>query len=814
MQFLQTLRTLAKHPGFAVPAALTLALGIGLSTAFSSGADSLLLRPLPVPESDAIVRVYTAAKFQPLGYVSYPDYVDLTRDSATLAGAVAQVQILAAAGSASEQTPRVRMGLAVTPNYFYVLRVFAQLGRTFTPADAHEGLVVLADSFWRSHYNANRSVIGQGITIAGAPYTVIGVAPRGFGLDRFLHEDFYVPVEAYAANLATGENPLHDRGRRFLSVYGRLAASDAMAKAASVAQAQAELAAHSARLADEYPDTNRGRSAVVLTERAARWRSDRNMPWIAVILLTVAALILAIACGNVSGLLLLRAEERKGEIALRAALGATPWHLFAGIQSESVPLAAAGFALGLPLAWASVRIAVRSLTLPADFAIQITPSIDARALGWAALAAAMAAIIGGCVPWLAVRRANPMEVLKTATSKMAARSRARDTLIVFQVALAAALFSGCAVMIGQLFAAQHVDLGYRTDRVLVMAFDPAQLREDEPRSRAFYKTLLDGVAQMPGIRSAALAQSVPLGMTGAQKQVRIADALEPTAVWMNTVTPGYFELMRMPLLEGRGFEVSDTAESAAVAVVNEEMAKLWPVRSSGSLAARQAALGQVMTVAGHQVHVVGVVRTAKYFDISEAPRPFFYLPFAQSYTSRMFLHVETAGAPANVAPAVVTYARFIDPRQPVSEVRALDRYFDEGALFGLRTGVRVTGAAALCALLLALAGVFVSLERTVQCSRREIGIRLALGATPSGIARYFTLRGMRLVALGATVGTALAAIGVTAPIPGVSLRTADGFPSGALVCAFASVWLVGVAACLIPALRAAAADPAVALRQN
>ena len=185
---MQTVRTLAKHPGFAVPAVLTLAVGIGLGTAFSSGADALLLRPLPVPDPEKIVRVYTAAKFQPLGYVSFPDYADLTRDSATLSYAIAQVQILAAAGAASEATPRVRMGLAVTPNYFEALGVSAQLGRAFTAADAHENVAVLADSFWRSHFNASRGVIGQRITIAGEPYTAIGVAPRGFGAFRYSRE--------------------------------------------------------------------------------------------------------------------------------------------------------------------------------------------------------------------------------------------------------------------------------------------------------------------------------------------------------------------------------------------------------------------------------------------------------------------------------------------------------------------------------------------------------------------------------------------------------------------------------------------------
>lgn len=837
MPITKTIRTLRKHSGFALAAALTLAVGVGLSTALLSGADALLLRPLPVPEPERIVRIYTAARFQPLGYFSYPDYADFARETRTLAGMEAQVQILAAmadiGGSRSGEAPRVRMGLAVTPNYFHTLRVNAQAGRVIEPADAHDAVVMLADSFWRSHYSRAESgsgVIGQTISIAGAPYTVIGVAPRGFGLDRFLREDFYVPMDAYAERLvadagvlpeANGpRGPLNDRGRRFLSVFARLGPG------AGVAQARAELAARAARLESEYPDTNRGRSSVVLTEREARWKLDRTVPRIAVILMLMAVLILAIACGNVSGLLLLRAEERAGEIALRSALGASPWRLLAGMQSECVPLAGAGLAAALPLAWALVHAAARSFTMPVDFAITFAPKIDGRMLAWATAAATGTTLTGGLVPWLAARRVNPADVLKSAGSKIAAAGRTRDALVVAHVALAAALLGACALMAAQMLAARRIDLGYRTDHVLAMAFDPAQLRDGESRARAFYTSLLESITQVPGVRRAALAQSVPLGMTGTQKQVRIGAALEPTAIWMNTVTPDYFELMRMPLREGRGFVLSDNAGSPAVAVVNEEMAKLWGAQSGvRQNAARQSqvrespigqgALGQVMTVAGRRIRIVGIVKDARYFAAGEAPRPFFYLPFAQNYASRMFLHVETAGAPAAMAPTAIALAHSIDARQPVSEVRALARYFDEGALFELRTAVRTAGTAAVCALLLALAGVYASLARTVQSSRKEIGIRLALGASCGDVTRRFAWRGTRLVTAGAAAGTALAAISATASAsPNGLFGPEAGVSAVALGCSFAAVALAGMTASMVPARKAARLDPAVALRQD
>jgi len=335
-----------------------------------------------------------------------------------------------------------------------------------------------------------------------------------------------------------------------------------------------------------------------------------------------------------------------------------------------------------------------------------------------------------------------------------------------------------------------------------MAFDPAQMRASETRTRGFYRELLDRVRQLPGVKSAALAQSVPLGLTGAQRQVKIHDA-DRISVWMNTVSPGYFELMRMAVIAGREFNGRDTENSPRVAIVNQAMAKLWP--ASG-------ALGRRMEMDGRKIEIVGVVRTAKYFEVSEGPRPYFYLPYSQNYASRMVLHLETAGSPAGAAPAVLAAARSIDATQPVSEIRSLEQYFSQGALFGARIGLLVTASAGGCALLLALTGLYGSVAGAVQRRRREIGIRAALGANRFTIVKLVLNQGVKLALAGTAAGSAAA---LTAG-PWLTKAVASEGANGVEVLALASliVIMASLAACLIPALRAASADPAVALRQE
>ena len=794
MPFCHAIRIFTKHPGFAALATGSLAAGIGLAAALSSVADATLFRPLPVARPGEIVRVYTASRLQPLGYVSYPDYQDFSRNARTVSGMIAQSQVLLAVGAGGRESPQVRMGLAVTPNYFDILGVSAGLGRTFRAEDARVAVVVLSSAFWRSRYGGDRRVLGGVIEIGGAPFAVIGVAPPRFGLDRFVQEDYYLPIEVYGTGLLpSAGNQLTDRTKRYLSVFVRAAAP--------IPAVQAELNALAARLEAEYPDADRGRRTLVLTELAARLRSDKTMPAVAAVLLALAALTLAIACANVCGLLVLRGEARTGEVALRVAVGAGPLRLLAETTAEGLAMAVAGLAMAMPLAWGAVRLLARFLTLPTDLPFSIGARIDARLWVLAACAAALAALMCGLAPWSLVRRITPAAALnRSGSARVSGASRLRNALVLVQIAVASALAASGAELLQGMLAASSVDLGYRIDHVLAMAFDPAQVRAGEAHAHGFYRELLDRVRQLPGVKAAALAQSVPLGLTGAQRQVKIDDA-DRISVWMNTVSPGYFELMRMPLVAGRAFDNRDTEKS--VAIVNQAMAKLWP--ASG-------ALGRRMEIDGQKIEIVGVVRTAKYFEVSEGPRPYFYLPYAQNYASRMVLHVETAGSPAAAAPAVLAAARSIDATQPVSEIRSLDQYFSQGALFGARMGLLVTASAGGCALLLALTGLYGSVASTVQRRRREIGIRAALGADRCAIVTLVVGQGVKLALAGTAAGTAAA----LAARPWLMKVTGAGAGGGVeeLAPAALIVMLTSLGACLIPAVRAARVDPSVALRQE
>ena len=683
----------------------------------------------------------------------------------------------------------MRLGLAVTPNYFDVLGVPARLGRIFNASEDGNPVVILSDSFWRRRFAADPSALGRSVSIAQTPFTVIGVAPPGFGLDRFLHEDFYVPIGVYAAGLlpVTG-HPLEDRGRRYLSVYAR--------RAAPLIAVQADLDSIAAQLSRQFPLTNRRQKVVVMTELAARRATAGSMQAVAWILLALAALSLAAAASNAGGLLLLGREARAGEYALKVALGASPLRLLREALAESLLLSALGAACAIPLAWAALKAARGWWELPTDLPMAMDAHIDIRMVALAIDCVFLTTVLCAAAPGAVDYR--------MASSRVTSGSSLRSVLVIVQVALAAALLSSGAFLLGQMLSASRVDLGYRTGHVLTMTFDPSQTQSDESRTRAFYRELLERVPPLPGVRAAALAQFVPLGFTAAQKQVKIvAFNPDPVSIWMNTITPGYFTLMSMPLVAGRDFNTRDTDRAPPVAIVNDALARFWPGRRT---------VGQRMEIEGRQVQVVGVVKTAKYQQVGEAPRPFLYLPYGQNFVPRLALHVQTFGEPSAMTPSVLAVARAIDPTQPVSEIRPLSQFLSQGALYTARIGVAVTASAGGCAWALSLAGLYACLAGSVHRRRREIGIRLALGAGRRSITLLVLSQGVPFILSGIAIGLLLAALAQT------QMPAQTGSRNGMIrllapVLAGIIAAATSLAACLIPAWRASREDPAIALRR-
>lgn len=728
------LRGLFRRPGFSILAIVSLSAGLALITALILIADAILFRPLPVARPQEIARIFTATRENPMGFVSFPDYRDLTR---VLPQAAAQTQVLIAAGD----PPRIRMGLAVTRNYFDVLGVRAASGRMFQSEDDFLPRVVLSYSFWRANPEPT-------ITLGRTVFRVIGVAPENFGLDRFLHEDFYVTTGAYAAGLLpSAGRPLEDRGRRFFQVFARVPGG--------VDSARAPIAAAGARLEAQFPETNRGRRAVLMTEREARLLSDRTMAAAARIFAATAVLILAITAANFTGLLLVRAQRRARDVKIRSALGAAPLRLFFDRAIESAILCGAAAAIGVPAGSILARILAHAAAPPADFHVSIDPVLAPGTALLATGAALFAALLG---------------VFPLPAGRM---------LVGVDIALAALLCCADTMLIERIAATRKIDLGYRTHGIFVAALDPAQLGYDEARTRVFYDRLLDQV------RGAELAQSVPLGYTRAQREIAIGNEPEKLATWMNIVTPGYFDLMRIRPIAGRIF---DRHDRSSVAVVNAELA-------------RRCGVGCRLRIDGRTIEVIGVVPTAKYFYPGEPPAPFLYLPFSQNFASRMIVHVEGG-------PELVDAIHRIEPLLAVSETRMLDDYLSQGATFHMRMAHHAVGTVAFCGLILAVIGVYGIVSQETARRQREIAVRISLGARRETILGMVLRRYAPMIAV-ATIAGAGAGI-LTSPL--ISAGPLQWWPAS--VFSEAVVMMATLGAAMLPAWRASQIDPAVVLRRG
>jgi predicted permease len=709
--------------------------------ALASIVDAILLRPLPVPRPKEIARVFTASEGQPFGFVSYPDFEDFRKVQLV----VAECLIPVAAG----EPPQIKLALAVTPNYFNVLGVSARFGRTFSKDD--QNVAVLS--------RGTASDIGKNLRLAGKLYTIIGVAPENFGLDLFLHADFFIPIHSYGDGKI-----LKDRSRRFLTVHVRGIHSGA------------EISTIAARLEREHPETNRGRRAVVLDEMTARLRTDKMMPPLAGLLSGLAILIFAIACSNTCGALLTRGEARAGESALKIALGASRVRMLSESLREAGGISLIGVVLGLPFAWGLKEALQRSIILPTDFAISLAARIDWRIAVLAVAAASMSTILCGVAP-----HCISVNVWASLNARgRNTKSTARNVLAMVEIALAAALIATGGSLWSGLTQAKNVDLGYRSDHIAVMTFDPGQAGYSETRTRTFYRELMERVKALPGVKGVTLAQSIPLGMTGAQKQIRIGDQEEMT-VWVNIVTPEYFERMHIGIVRGRTFEDHDVA----AVIVNEELAK-------------RIGVGEKMKVAGRTVEVIGVVKTLKYMRWDEPPRPFFYLPYAQNYASRMTLHV---ASPENVFAAVRNLAREV----PMSDARMLREYFDNGAMFAVKAALRIAAIAGGGGLLLALAGLYGVVSNSVERRRREIAIRIALGARNATVFAMILRQGMTIAILGTAIGLC-GSRSLHEFVPAASSAWASAGAAGLILGA-------SLIACAVPAIRALRLDPAVVLRE-
>lgn len=816
-----TLRGMRRRPGFTIIAAGSLAIGIGSSAAIFSMADAILLRPLPVPHPDRVVSVRSQSQESPLGVsyqsVSYPDYLDLRRRSSSFEGLIAFQTVSLAIGAQAEAAPHLTLGLLVSGNFLSTLGVRPSLGRDFRAdenvAPGRDAVVVLSDATWRNEFASDPAVVGKTVRLNGVVFTVVGIAPDGFtGVDAFARPAVYVPLMmAPALSGPSGERLLAGRDARDLGVKGRLRPG------VSIAAAEAELVTIANDLAREYPVTNRDQSLRVRSELQSRIETSPGDARMVALLGGLVALVLLIACANVASLLLSRAGARAREIALRTAVGASPLRVVRQLLTESLLLGLLGAILGLGIAAAGVRL-FSSLAPPTELPIEVAVRLDLRVLLVSFLLAMGSVVLFGLVPALRAARPDLARDLKSGDAGLGGSGRGprtwgRQTLVVAQVALSLVLLVAAAALLGSFKSYLSGDPGFRRSGLFMASFDPTVLHYSPERAADLYRRLVDRAGALPGVESATLSFGVPFGnrfdfVDFVPEDLTLPPGKHALSALGVTVDEHYFSTLRVPIVAGRAFAATDTAGAPRVVVVNQEFARLhWPGESAIGKRVRLLEDGAPDAPA----EVIGVARTHRYLWVGERPREFIYLPFAQSKRQRMTLLVATAGDAAQLGAPIRALARAMDPNLPLLDAGTMDQFFTLRAVNISHTLVEAVSAMGFAGLALALVGLFGLVSYSVSRRRREIGVRLAIGASRGAVLRMVVSQGLGLVAIGVLLGLAGGA-GLLQILSGLIEGIHLGDP---LVFLALPLALFGVAtlALVQPALRAAAVDPVVTLRQ-
>jgi predicted permease len=794
------LRGLRRAPGFTAVALLSLAVGIGAATAIFSVAYGVLLRPLPFPSPERLVEVSVnlAGTGNTYGPLAVPEYLDLARETRALASVAAWRPAGRTLGG-DGHPERLRVTSA-TASFFDVFGMRAVVGRTFGASEDGPGaepVIVLSHALWRRRFDGDPAAVGRTVQLDGVTRTVVGVLPPEM---RVADAEAFIPL---------GLDPARPggRGAHFLTVTGRLRPG------VTVQQARADLAAFATGLGRAHPDAYR-KGGITATARSLReaWYGDAR-PLMTALLVTVALLLL-LAAVNVANLLLVRAEARQREMGVRVALGARRGRLVRQLLTESALLAALGAAVGVPLATLGVRamLAINPGVVPAGAEV----SVDGGVLAAVIAAVALAALVAGLAPALHAGSTNVRAAIASGSAAGGTRGgRLRATLVGAEVALAAVMLVG-AGLVGRSFQKLlTVDPGFRADGVLTMDVALPRVRYDtSTKILGFHERALDGLRALPGVTTAAMTVSLPLGerlvQWSLEPQGRGADAPELTTPFLSVATADVFHALGIAILRGRGFGPADGERSAPVVVVNEALAReFWP---------GQDALGKRVRLSGEDAHwltVVGVARDVRPEALGEAPKPIYYLLNTQFTAitgiadAGATLVLRTSGDPAALTNAARAVIRGIDPELATDQVRTLESVVRE-SVARPRFAAAVLGSFGASALVLAVVGVYGVLSFAITRRRREMAVRMALGARPQALRRLVVGSGLRLAAGGVAAGLLAAVAG------GRVLTTLlyEMSPTDPATLAIVAVTLLGAAAAAswIPARRATRVSSAEVLR--
>jgi predicted permease len=806
------LRALRKSPGFAIIGVLTLALGMAVNTTIFSVVNGFLLRPMAVPHPEQM----TTLALQPAGEhnfqgFSYLDFLDL-RDQAASVGDVLAYRISLAALVDSGKGDHCIVS-RVSNNFFSALGIAPEAGRLILPSEGltpgADPIVVLGYSYWQRRFGGDKSVVGKHVEINGHPATIVGVAPRGFyGAYSVINMDAYVPLSAtFMDDLGTPAKEMWThRERRNLSVMARLKPG------VTLEQAQSTVNVVAARIAEQHPDTDKGIGVRVFPEKLARPDPDpdNSLPAVALTFMSLAALVLLVACSNIANVLLVRATVRQREMAIRAALGANRSRLVRQYLTESLLLALLGGGAGLVLAtWTSGLLS--SLSLGTSLPIQFDFHPDARVYLFALSAVVLTGLIVGIMPALRAARTNVNAVLHEGgrgSSTGPRRQLVRNGLVTAQVAGSLVLLIVAGLFLRSLSKAQSIHLGFDPDHVLNLSVDANAIGYAEGRGREFYRDLEARIRALPGVVSEAQAFTVPLGYISAADLVTIPEhpvepGKQPPSVGENFVTPSYFETLRIPFLRGRNFTDADNQTAPLVAIITPAMAKkFWP---------GQDPLGKRFLIKGRPIEVIGQVQDAKYRDLTAEPQPFFYLPLGQSYVPLRTIHVRTSVPPESLALRVEEQIQELAPGLPVTEVESMTQAL-QGAngFFFYRFGAQLTAVMGVLGVVLAIVGIYSVGSYAAAQRTHEIGIRMALGAAPGDVLRLVLRQGLAVIGVGLAVGFAASLAGTRLLADFiVGIKPIDPLTFIAVPTLLSTVALL---ACWLPARRATRVDPLVALR--
>ena len=813
------LRQLRRTPAFTISAVLTLALGIGANTGLFSLVNGYW-RPLPVPGGDRIVLVAASLPGDDDGQwfrFSFPELTDYREQTRDVFSDVFAFETLIGGLTVAGKTTQFTYH-PVSGNLFSGLQVTPFLGRLFVAGEGErpgeENLIVLSHSYWQKRFAGDASAIGTSVRMNGVPARIVGVAPPELhGLYQGVDMEGYVTLGAVPRTRT--DSFFTDRAARSMTMLARLKPGVGLAEAQSAVDVVAR------RLQAAHPVIEKNVTARVMWETDARPTPLRSLsslaPLVRASALGLASLVLLIACMNVANLLFVRATARQRELAVRAALGSGRYRLIQLLLLESAVLGVAGTVAGLVLARWSTDLFLASVTPAFELPLNLDFDYDWRVFVYAAAISAGTGLLVGVLPALRASRPGVTGVLHDGgygASSGGSRLRVRNLLVIAQVAGSLVLLVVAGLFVRSLQRAQFADLSFEPRGVLTARLNPRQVGYTVARATQFYDELEDRLERLPGVESVSMAITLPLGYVFESTPV-IRDGDAPSSdepqklIGCNTVTPRYFDTMRLPIVSGRAFADTDTEDSRPVVIVNETMARqYWPGQDPIGKRIRAPRTG-----GDTPFEVVGVARDSKYVAVFEGPAPHLYFAMAQVPTAWRTLQIRTSGAPEALAPLVERAVQSLDPDLPVADLRPMTQALEGGAgVLMFRIGATQAGAMGLLGLLLAIVGVYGVVSYGASQRTREMGIRIALGAEPWRVRSLVMRQGVALVAAGVVVGIAAAAL-VTRLIGRFFVLVGAGDPTTFLAVT-ALLYAIAMAACYLPARRAMRVDPMTALRHE